>query len=198
MGNFFLTSPMQLSRPGSVAHLLTLIVSVLTVSLHGQWFWLGWGWVMVLGQGSLFNSLSPFPPPLLPFIPPAHPSILFQPFGQLSLNPANHRLGWSVGNQASPWLCSTQTYTESGNVYNMKAREQAWILGEPTRLKSQYGRLFLLWSLIPTFVCSSLRGHTVQASLPDLLPLMNALPLMVPLVCTGICTHPPTCSDWGS
>lgn len=62
-----------LSCSGSAAHMLTLIVLVLTASLHGQWFWLEWGWVSVLGQGSLFGSLSPFPPPILPFIPlPIH------------------------------------------------------------------------------------------------------------------------------
>lgn len=74
---------------------------------------IGMGVSYVLGQGSLFSSLSPFPPPAPPLYPPAHPSILFQPFGQLSLNPANHRLGWSVGNQTSPWLCSCPTHNDS-------------------------------------------------------------------------------------
>lgn len=102
-----LTSAIQLCCSGSVAHMLTLIVPVLTVSLHGQWFWLEWGWVTVLGQGSLFSCLHPLPSPTPPLYPSAHPSILFQPFGQLSLNPANHRRGRSVGNQTSPWLCSS-------------------------------------------------------------------------------------------
>lgn len=71
---------------------------------------------MVLGQGSLFSSrpLHPPPPPtptLLPFIPlPIHLSCSNH-FRQLSLNPANHRLGWSVGNQTRPWLDSTPNCT---------------------------------------------------------------------------------------
>lgn len=53
---------------------------------------------------------SPTPPPPTPFICPS--SILFRAFGQLSLNPANHRLGWSVGNQTSRWLCASPTHTD--------------------------------------------------------------------------------------
>lgn len=64
---------------------------------------------MVSGQGSLFGSPPPLPSPTPPLYPPAHPSILFQPFRQLSLNPANHKLVWSVGNRArlaSPPACT--------------------------------------------------------------------------------------------
>lgn len=75
---------------------------------------IGMGVSYMLGQGSLFSSLSPFPPPAPPLYPPTHPSILFQPFGQLSLNPANHRLGWSVGSQTSPRLRSCPAHNDSG------------------------------------------------------------------------------------
>lgn len=58
-----------------------------------------WCWDKGLCSVALFALPSPTPP----HYPPAHPSILFQPFGQLSLNPANHKLVWSVGNQARLW-----------------------------------------------------------------------------------------------
>lgn len=58
-----------------------------------------WCWDKGLCSVALFALPSPSPP----HYPPAHPSILFQPFGQLSLNPANHKLVWSVGNQARLW-----------------------------------------------------------------------------------------------
>lgn len=57
-------------------------------------------------------STLPHPTPtLLPFIPlPIHLSCSNH-FRQLSLNPANHRLGWSVGNQTRPWLYSAPNCT---------------------------------------------------------------------------------------
>lgn len=142
----------QLSRSDSMAHMLTLIVPVLTASLRGQWFWLEWGWVTVLGQGSLFSSLSPFPTPTPPLYPPAHPSILFRPFGQLSLNPANHRLGWSVGNQtgfAHNWLrrfTTTIAICEKACIYFVNGNNYCtWVFSDHCPSSSQGLALACPW-----------------------------------------------------
>lgn len=72
-----------------------------------------WCWDKGLCSVGLFALPSPTPPHYPPH-PQAHPSILFQPFGQLSLNPANHKLVWSVGNQARLWPHPQRTLTRGG------------------------------------------------------------------------------------
>lgn len=76
------------------------------------WFW---------DKGLCSVGLSALPSPTPPHYPPAHPSILFQPFGQLSLNPANHKLVWSVGNQTRLW--PPPQHTDSGGLSSKELQD---------------------------------------------------------------------------
>lgn len=72
------------------------------------WCW-DKGLCSVVAPSTPPHTPHPNTPPLYPPLP-IHLSCSNH-FRQLSLNPANHRLGWSVGNQTRPWLDSTPNCT---------------------------------------------------------------------------------------
>lgn len=184
---------------------------------------IGMGVSYGVGDKGLCSVASP-PPLFLPHSSllaphPAHPPILFHPFGQLSLNPANHRLGWSVGNQTGPWLCCSPTHSHrlsgwggrggGGGGYlannlqhaGMQAKPGFW--GKPKRLGSKYGHLFLQLvfnetRLLPLWSLRHISPHICHR-LSNVHSLCHALQLVRSsfFVRNDICIHPLTRAVWG-